>query len=139
MKKFLIILAAVFVLLAGCTALVVGTATDDPAPAPSATIEPAPVVPKVSDDVVEVLTCEKGSYGSVSGKVRIVNNGRVPKTYLITVSANDASGKRIVELNGIANSIASKQEAEVEVMGVVSEGAPEIDKCVIAAVDSYES
>jgi len=88
-------------------------------------------------DVV-INSCEAGDFGALNADATVTNTTDVPATYSITVSANDASGNRVAELNGFANSIAPGQSASVDLVGMV-EDAPEGMQCVVANVTRLAS
>ncbi len=88
-------------------------------------------------DVV-IDSCEAGDYGAINADATVTNSTEVPATYSITVSANDADGNRVAELNGFANSVAPGQSASVDLVGMV-ESAPEGMQCVVANVTRLAS
>lgn len=109
--------------------------TDDSTAAPAPpTASASPKAGSAEADVT-VNSCEASAIGA-TGEVTVTNSTSSPKSYLVTVSANDADGNRIGELTAAANAVGPGQSAKAQTVGTLSDGA-QIAGCVVANVTRF--
>jgi hypothetical protein len=119
--------------------VVIGSCVNSGASSPGSSLGASlPTNDALSDVVVAECNGSDGStfdMGRVT--VKVTNSTDRVQSYMITVSMNDASGARLAEANGAANSVAPGQVATTDLFS--GTGIDNVAACTVAGVSRFPS
>ena len=101
----------------------------------SASSSAAAGAPSGAEADVVIDSCQAGSLGA-EAEITITNSTDSAKSYVVSISGNDADGQRVSELSTASNSIAAGQSAKVQAVGTLADGTT-ITDCKVANVTRF--